>query len=96
MQLPIPYFGGTGKYASALFISAVKANALDKVQSDLVSLVEASKRSPTFSQFMMDKSVPLADRVKATAAIADESKFHELSKNFLSMCFLLLTMICRF
>ncbi|KAI4389268.1 hypothetical protein MLD38_001508 [Melastoma candidum] len=85
VKVPIAYFAGTGKYASALFISAVKANALDKVLSDLTSLAEASKRSPTFAQFMMDKSVPVADRIKATAAIADESKFHELTKNFLML-----------
>ncbi|KAL3622505.1 hypothetical protein CASFOL_033916 [Castilleja foliolosa] len=46
-----------GKYASALYIATVKTNALNKIESELLTLVEASKRGPTFSQFMRDTSV---------------------------------------
>lgn len=35
-QVPLPLFGGSGNYASALYISAVKANALDIVESEIV------------------------------------------------------------
>ncbi|PKI48879.1 hypothetical protein CRG98_030727 [Punica granatum] len=44
VKVPLALFGGTGNYASALYLSAVKANALDKVESELLDLVEASKR----------------------------------------------------
>lgn len=58
-------FGVSGNYASALYIAAVKANVLDKVESKLVALIEASKKSPTFTQFMKDASVAKDTRVKA-------------------------------
>lgn len=76
-------FGVSGNYASALYIAAVKANTLDKVESELLSLIEASKKSPKFSQFMKDLSVTADSRVKAITDIATEAKFSEITKNFL-------------
>lgn len=87
MQVPLVLYGGSGNYASALYLSAVKANALDKVESEFVDLVEASERSSTFSQFMKDLTVPADIRVKAVNAICDEAKFSEVTKNFLGMRF---------
>ncbi|TYK01117.1 ATP synthase subunit O [Cucumis melo var. makuwa] len=55
-MVPIALFGGSGNYASALYLAAVKANSLDKVESELVNLIQAIKKSPTFSQFTMDMS----------------------------------------
>lgn len=76
-------FGVSGNYASALYIAAVKTNTLDKVESELLSLIEASKKSPKFSQFMKDLSVTADSRVKAITDIATEAKFSEITKNFL-------------
>ena len=76
-------FGVSGNYASALYLSAVKANTLDKVESELIDFVEASKRSSTFSQFMKDLSVPTDTRIKAINEICAEAKFSDLTKNFL-------------
>ncbi|KAL6320516.1 hypothetical protein AAG906_007595 [Vitis piasezkii] len=59
-NVPLPLFGGSGNYASALYISAVKANALD-----IVEFVEASNRSEKFSELMKNLSVPRDARVKA-------------------------------
>ncbi|KAL6958170.1 hypothetical protein U1Q18_048777 [Sarracenia purpurea var. burkii] len=42
--VPLTLFGVSGNYASALYLAAVKANALDKVESELLDLVEASKK----------------------------------------------------
>ncbi|KAA8515686.1 hypothetical protein F0562_018703 [Nyssa sinensis] len=83
IKLPIALFGGSGNYASALYISAVKANALDKIESELLDLVEASKKSPIFSQFVKDLSVPRDTRVKALNGICAEAKFSDVTKNFL-------------
>lgn len=83
IQLPIALFGGSGNYASALYIAAVKANSLDNVESELVNFVEAIKKSPTFSQFTMDLSVPAETRVKAITEISAEAKFSDVVKNFL-------------
>ncbi|KAF3437898.1 hypothetical protein FNV43_RR20654 [Rhamnella rubrinervis] len=82
-KVPLSMFGGTGNYASALYLSAVKANALDKVESELLVLVEASKKSPVFSQFIKDLSVPAEIRVAAINDICDQAKFSDITKNFL-------------
>lgn len=76
-------FGASGNYATALYIAAVKTNTLEKVESELLSLVEASKKSPTFSQFMKDVSVSKDTRVKALTDICTEAKFSDITKNFL-------------
>ncbi|KAL9272054.1 ATP synthase subunit O, mitochondrial-like protein [Drosera capensis] len=83
VKVPVALFGGSGNYASALYLAAVKANALDKVESELYTLVEAIKNSPTFSQFTKDLSVPSDVRVKAINDICAQAKFSDVAKNFL-------------
>lgn len=83
--MPLTLFGLSGNYSSALYIAAVKANALEKVESEILELVEASKKSPTFSQFMKDLSVPTDTRVKAVVEVCDQAKFSDITKNFLGM-----------
>ncbi|KAL0464423.1 UNVERIFIED_CONTAM: ATP synthase subunit O, mitochondrial, partial [Sesamum latifolium] len=83
VKVPVTMFGVSGNYASALYISAVKANVLEKVESELLTLVEASKKSPTFSQFMKDLSVTADTRVKAINDICSQAKFSDITKNFL-------------
>ncbi|KAE8697746.1 F-box/WD repeat-containing protein 4 [Hibiscus syriacus] len=48
-EVPLALFGGSGNYASALYLASVKGNALDKVESELLDLVQASKKSQLFS-----------------------------------------------
>jgi F-type H+-transporting ATPase subunit O len=83
VKVPLTMFGVSGNYASALYISAVKANSLDTVESELLTLVEASKKSPTFAQFMKDLSVTADSRVKAVNDICAQAKFSDITKNFL-------------
>lgn len=83
VKVPLTMFGVTGNYASALYLSAVKVNALEKVESELFDVVEASKRSPTFSQFMKDLSVPADTRIKALKEICAEAKLSDITSNFL-------------
>lgn len=84
-------FGVSGNYASALYLSAVKANALEKVESELLDVVEASNKSTTFLMFMKDLSVPANTRIKAITEICDEAKFSDLTRNFLGMAKLNIT-----
>ncbi|XP_010278998.1 PREDICTED: ATP synthase subunit O, mitochondrial-like [Nelumbo nucifera] len=84
-KVPLAMFGVSGNYASALYLSAVKANSLDKVESEILDLVEASKKSPTFSQFIKDLSVPAETRVKAINEICAEAKVSDITKNFLAV-----------
>ncbi|KAJ4711630.1 ATP synthase subunit O, mitochondrial-like [Melia azedarach] len=83
VKVPLALYGGSGNYASALYLTAVKANALEKVESELLDLVEASKRASTFSQFIRDMSVPTETRVKAINEICAQAKFFDVTKNFL-------------
>ncbi|XP_065862033.1 ATP synthase subunit O, mitochondrial [Euphorbia lathyris] len=83
VKVPIALYGGTGKYASALYIAAKKANILDTVETELLDLVEATKKSPTFLVFMKDLSLRSAIRVKAIDDICAEAKFSEITRNFL-------------
>jgi F0F1-type ATP synthase delta subunit len=60
---------------------------LEKVASEINTVVEASKKSPMFSQFIKDLSVPKETRVKAITEIFAEAGFLDVSKNFLGMLF---------
>lgn len=85
LQVPLSLFGGSGNYASALFLAASKANMLDKVESEILDIVEASKKSALFSQFIRDLSVPRKTRVKAVQELFSEAGFSDVTKNFLGM-----------
>ncbi|KAL2511631.1 ATP synthase subunit O [Abeliophyllum distichum] len=85
IKVPVTMFGVSGNYASALYIAAVKANVLDKVESELIDLIEASKKSPSFCQFMKDTSVTADTRVKAVNEISTQAKFSDITKNFLAV-----------
>jgi len=76
-------FGGSGNYASALYIASVKANAIEKVESELLQFVEAVKGSSKFSQFIKDLSVAKDVRVKVIQEVCGEAKFSDVTKNFL-------------
>lgn len=83
--MPLALFGGSGNYASALYIAAVKTNSLDKVESEILDFVGAITKSPTFSLFTRDLSVPADTRKKAIEDISAQAKFSEITKNFLRM-----------
>ncbi|KAJ1381437.1 F1F0 ATP synthase OSCP/delta subunit, N-terminal domain superfamily [Sesbania bispinosa] len=83
VKVPLAMFGGSGNYASALYIAAVKANAVEKVESEILQFVEAVKNSAVTSQFIKDLSVAKDIRVKAIQEICAEVKFSEVTKNFL-------------
>ncbi|KAJ7949161.1 ATP synthase subunit O, mitochondrial [Quillaja saponaria] len=82
-KLPLALYGGSGNYASALYLASVKSNSLEKVEAELLDLVEATKKSPAFSQFTKDLSVPADTRVKAIQEINSEAKFSDVTKRFL-------------
>ncbi|GJN22003.1 hypothetical protein PR202_gb09529 [Eleusine coracana subsp. coracana] len=85
IKVPEALYGGTGNYASALFLTAAKGNVLDKVETEIKTVVEASKKSPMFSQFIKDLSVPKETRVKAITEIFAEAGFCDVTKNFLTV-----------
>ncbi|KGN45131.1 ATP synthase subunit O, mitochondrial [Cucumis sativus] len=85
VKVPLVLFGGTGNYASALYLAAVKANSLDKAEKELVDFAEALKRSATFSQFISDPTVHKDTKVKVISDVCADAKFSEIMKNFLAV-----------
>ncbi|ONK81342.1 uncharacterized protein A4U43_C01F28000 [Asparagus officinalis] len=83
VKVPLSFILGSGRYASALFLSAAKANELDKVAQEIVDIVEVSKRSPFFSQFIKDLSLIRETRVKAITEMFSEAGLSDITKNFL-------------
>ncbi|CAJ1958845.1 unnamed protein product [Sphenostylis stenocarpa] len=83
VKVPLALYGGSGNYASALYIASVKANAVEKVESEILQFVEAVKKSAKFSHFIKDLSVAKDVRVKAMQEICGEAKFSNVTKNFL-------------
>ncbi|KAL2330801.1 hypothetical protein Fmac_018382 [Flemingia macrophylla] len=83
VKVPLALFGGSGNYASALYIASVKANAVEKVESELLQFAEAVKNSAKFSMFIKDLSVAKDVRVKTIQDICAAAKFSNVTKNFL-------------
>ncbi|KAK7401506.1 hypothetical protein VNO78_13041 [Psophocarpus tetragonolobus] len=83
VKVPLALFGGSGNYASALYIASVKSKAVEKVEAELNIFVEAVKNSTVFSQFIKDLSVAKDVRVKAIQDICGQAKFSDVTKNFL-------------
>ncbi|KAJ7530792.1 hypothetical protein O6H91_14G019500 [Diphasiastrum complanatum] len=85
IEVPLFIPGVVGKYAKALFITAVRSGALETVESELKQVVEAAHNSPTFADFLKDLSVPKEVRVKAVLDIFGETAFSDVTKNFLAV-----------
>ncbi|KAL6182769.1 hypothetical protein ACLB2K_044182 [Fragaria x ananassa] len=85
VKLPLVLFGGYGKYASALYIAAVKTDSLDKVESEILDFVQSIKNTPELSQFTKDPTVPARSRVKAMAEISSQFEHSETTKSFLAV-----------
>lgn len=76
-------FGVGGKYASALYVSAFKAKALDSVEKEMNELVGLLKSNPNFANFLKDPSVSKQTRVSAINEIFSKAEFTEITRNFL-------------
>ncbi|KAK7323476.1 hypothetical protein VNO77_26950 [Canavalia gladiata] len=85
VKVPLALFGGSGNYASALYIAAVKAKAMEKVESELLQFAESVKNSAKVSQFISDISVAKDVRVNFIQEICGEAKFSDITKNFLAI-----------
>ncbi|WP_265529257.1 F0F1 ATP synthase subunit delta [Sphingomicrobium marinum] len=74
-----------GRYASALFGLAKDENKVDTVAGDMESLGAAFAESDDLKTLAGDPSIGRADAARAVRAIADQSKFDRLTKNFLGV-----------
>ena len=85
VEVPLPMYGVAGKYASALYVTAVRGNALDPVETELEQVCGAAEINPVFSDFLKDPSVPKTARMKAIEEIFKQTKFNDVTKNFLAV-----------
>jgi hypothetical protein len=84
VEVPLPMYGVAGKYASALYVTAVRGNVLDPVETELQQVIGAAEQNPVFSDFLKDPSVSKTVRMKAVEEIFGQTKFNDVTKNFLA------------
>lgn len=81
MKLP-PQHGIAGRYAAALYMAAVKSDALSKVESELSSVAQLMSESKDFSTFIADPSVPRNTKLDGLDAVLSKMGASEITKNF--------------
>jgi len=81
-KLPKSLYGVHGRYASALFVSASKANALDAVESELGNFVGHATDNATFASFLRNPTIPKQSKKADIDAILSKGKFSDTSKSF--------------
>ncbi|KAH8961207.1 hypothetical protein BDL97_05G039600 [Sphagnum fallax] len=85
IEVPLPMYGVAGKYASALYVTAVRKNALEPVETELQQVCGAARTNPAFADFLKDPSVSKTVRVKAIEGIFRDTKFNDVTKNLLAV-----------
>jgi F-type H+-transporting ATPase subunit O len=78
-------YGVAGKYASALYVTAVRKNALEPVETELKQVCGAARTNPAFADFLKDPSVSKTVRVQAIEGIFRDTKFNDVTKNLLAV-----------
>jgi F0F1-type ATP synthase delta subunit len=77
--------GVAEKYASTLYITAIWKNALEPVKAEPQQVCGATESNPVFANFLKDPFVSKTSRVKAIVEIFKNTKFNDVTKNFLGM-----------
>jgi F-type H+-transporting ATPase subunit O len=62
--VPAKVFGLSGRYASALYMSASKTGALEAVEKDFSALSDALSTDQQFARFIVDPTIPRVDKMK--------------------------------
>ncbi len=78
--LPAQVFGVSGRYANALYMSASKANQLDKVAEEMQTFMMAYDTDAKLKRYVKDPSV--ARNTKADTMIAIMEKNTDVTKQF--------------
>lgn len=84
VKLP-PQHGIAGRYAAALYMAAVKSDALSKVESELSSVAQLMSESKDFSTFIADPSVPRNTKLDGLDAVLSKMGASEITKNFVGL-----------
>lgn len=85
VEVPLSMYGVSGKYASALYVTAVRQNVLDPVETELQQVLNAAEQNSVFADFLKDPSVSKTTRVKAVEELFKDVAFADVTKNFLAV-----------
>ena len=85
VELPLKLFSLPGKYATALYSTAVREGSLQKVDEDMKSLDSLIKSTDSFATFLKNPLVERSEKVQLLADIGKESKFQPTTTKFLDM-----------
>jgi len=83
--VPKKLFGGMGNYATSLFVAAANSKKLEKVESEVLEIIDNSKKDPEFSEFLKDLPIPRKTRVKYVQDLCVKSGYSDITTNFLSV-----------
>ena len=73
------------RYATALIETAQDAKAIDTIEKDLQDLAVMIAESEDLQKVLTSPLFSRTDQNNAMTALADKAKFHDLTKNFLSV-----------
>ncbi|MCO5577791.1 hypothetical protein L7F22_031624 [Adiantum nelumboides] len=85
VTVPIQLPGIAGRYAAALYKTAMRANKLEQVYEELNQILKSTDKSPTFAEFLKDKSVTNKEKVKIVQALLEELKCTDMTVNFMAL-----------
>lgn len=77
-----PQFSIPGRYASALYMAAVKADKLDAVTNELSQMAGLLKQSDDFREFVSDPTVGQKVKVEGMSSVMDGLGASSTTKNF--------------
>ena len=80
-----PQYDIPGRYAAALYMAAVKANALDKVQKEVSQIAGLMTDSKDFSAFVADPSLTSMARTEGLHAVLGKMGASEITKRFVDV-----------
>lgn len=80
--VPKNLFGVHGRYATALFVSASNANALDKVEAEVGNFVGHVNSNPQFASFLRNPTIPKNSKKADIEAILAKGSFSKTSVAF--------------
>ncbi|GMH44915.1 hypothetical protein BSKO_12872 [Bryopsis sp. KO-2023] len=84
-KVPAIVHGVAGKYASALWVAAAKANNLPQVETDFAKVLETANDSKDFLAFMMDPCQSRVSKAEGIRSILTDLQIGEITTNFFSV-----------
>lgn len=85
VQVPTVVHGVSGRYASALWVAAAKANSLPQVEADFKKVLETANDSKDFLDFMMDPCQSRNTKAAGVRSILTELQVGEITTNFFTV-----------